>query len=429
MDKIKVVYICHFSTPEIRDCLKLNSFWFGNCLRRIKGLEQLNYNDAGTWNADFIKAFEGNGEFECFVISHHLGMAHREQRFVRNGVNYVFLHENENLVGKVAKHLIGRKNTVDYGVQARRIKDIVEEVNPDIVVLCGAENPLYSSSVLEISNRPIFVILQTLLNSPKRIAMGVGNEQRRALENSIFEHAGYFATIESDVADYVRMKNPQARIFRLMFPSSEPAEMEDTPQKIYDFVFFANGLTRNKGIEDALQAFGNVKQLHPESTFCVIGDCDSDYMAYLNNLMCELDITRNIILRGHYPSKVDAMNEVMKARIVVLPGITAPFNSTVREAMFMGIPTIVYGNDVIDAINKENINIITATKEDTTDLGRKMLYALEHPKMMEIIAERARIYAQNHFSVSAIGEKLISDVKSIVGHYYGNLAIPEDFLI
>lgn len=80
----------------------------------------------------------------------------------------------------------------------------------------------------------------------------------------------------------------------------------------------------------------------------------------------------------------------------------------------------------IDAINKENINIITATKEDTTDLSRKMLYALEHPQVMEIIADRAKIYAQNHFSVSSIGEKLISDVKSIVGHYYGNLAIPED---
>lgn len=429
MKKIKVAYICHFSTLEIRKQLKLKSFWLGNCMRRIKGLEMLTFNDAGTWNADFIKAFEGNAEFESYVISHHLGMVHGVQRFVKRGVHYVFLQEKEDLVGKVVKHIMGNKRSEDYAEQSRRIKDIVEEVNPDIVVLCGAENPLYSSSVLGISNKPIFVILQTLLNSPKRIAMGVGNEKRRALENAIFKHASYFATFEKDVADYVRLQNPYAHIFRLMFPSSAPAEIEDTLQKIYDFVFFANALTKNKGIEDALQAFGKVKQLHPDSTFCVIGDSDSDYMAYLNNLMCELDITKNVILQGHYPCKADAMNEVMKARIAVLPGITAPFNSTVRETMFMGIPTIVYGNDVINEINKGNKNIIAATKEDTTDLSRKMLYALEHPQMMEIIAERARIYAQNHFSVSSIGEKLISDVKSIVGHYYDNLAIPEDFLI
>ena len=285
MSKLKIAYICHFSTPVIRERLKLKSFWLGNCMRRIIGLKLLSFNDAGTWNADFINAFEGNDEFECYVISHHLGMEHEEQRFVINGVNYVFLQEKENLVGKVAKHIMRKKINDDYWKQALRIKDVVEEVNPEVVVLCGAENPIYSSSVLEINNRPVFVILQTLLNSPKRIAMGVGNEQRRALENSIFEHAGYFATFEPDVADYVRMKNPQAHVFRLMFPSSAPVERGDKPEKQYDFVFFANGLTKNNCIEDAMQAFGFVKEQHPDSTFCMIGDCDSNYMAHLTGIM------------------------------------------------------------------------------------------------------------------------------------------------
>ena len=123
------------------------------------------------------------------------------------------------------------------------------------------------------------------------------------------------------------------------------------------------------------------------------------------------------------------MTEVMKARIAVLPGITAPFNSTVRETMFMGIPTIVYGNDVIDAINNEKMNLLTATKEDITDLGRKMLYALDHPELMEKMAERAKTYAQNHFSVEAVGKRLTVDLKSVVEHYYRNSTIPEDWLI
>ena len=129
---------------------------------------------------------------------------------------------------------------------------------------------------------------------------------------------------------------------------------------------------------------------------------------------------------GVVQSFPDAMNEVMKARIAVLPGITAPFNSTVRETMFMGIPTIVYGNDVIDAINNEEINLISATKEDTADLGHRMLYALEHPVLMEKMAERTKLYAQNHFSIKAVGDILTADVKSVVNHYYRNSTIPED---
>ena len=429
MGPIKVAYICHFSNPEIRGCLKLKTFWFGNTLRRVKGLGLLHFNDAGIWNADFIKAFEENLEFDCYVISHHLGMTLKEQCFVRRGVNYVFLQEKENLVGKVAKHILGKNNGEYYVKQSRRIKAIVEKVNPDIVVLCGAENPLYSTSVLEIQNKPIFVILQTLLNSPKRIAMGVGNEQRRAIENAIFGHATYYATIEKEVADYIRKKNPYAYFFHLMFPSSAPLEMGDKANKQYDFVFFSNGLTKNKGIEDVLNAFGIVKRQHPETTLCVIGDSESDYLTYLSGLITELDIENNVILKGHYPSRIDAMKEVMKARIAVLPGITAPFNSTIREAMFMGIPTIAYDNDVLDAVNKEKMSIMTATREDSVDLGKKMLYAIEHPEMLEKIADCAKEYAQNHFSVKAVGNVLTRDVKNIVDHYYCNASISKDLLL
>ena len=429
MSQIKIVYICHFSTLEIRNQLKLKSFWLGNCMRRIKGLELLTFNDAGTWNADFIKAFEGNAEFESYVISHHLGMVHGVQRFVKRGVHYVFLQEKEDLVGKVVKHIMGNKRSEDYAEQSRRIKDIVEEVNPDIVVLCGAENPLYSSSVLGISNKPIFVILQTLLNSPKRIAMGVGNEKRRALENAIFKHASYFATFEKDVADYVRLQNPYAHIFRLMFPSSTPVVSAKKTEKIYDFVFFSYALTKNKGIEDALYAFENVKLQHPEATLGVIGECDSNYMICLKRIIRDLGITENVKLLGHFSSKQDAMDEVMKARIAVLPGITAPFNSTVRETMFMGIPTIVYGNDVIDSINKKEINLISAIKEDTEDLGHKMLYALENPEMMGKIAEDAKAYAMSHLSTTAVGERLTSTLKYIAGNFYSNSIIPEEFFI
>ena len=428
MNNIKVAYICHFSTPLIRSRAKLKSLWLGNLLRKVKGLPKLKYCDAGTWNEDFIKAFENRSDFECHVILPHLGLKSKKQIFSINGVQYVLLREKENLYKKIGKYLLHIADKENYGYYARLIKHEVDSINPDVIVVCGAENPIYSSSVLLIHNKPIFVILQTWLNSPKRIEMGVGNEERRNIENNIFEHACYYGTFEVDVARYIRMKNENATFFKLMFPSSPPIKVTAV-KKRYDFTFFANGLTKNKGIEDALHGFEFVRKVHPEATFNIIGDCDTEYMTYLKELMNKLGITEKVTIHGHFPSKEDALREVLKAKIAVLPSITASFNSTVRETMYMGIPTVVYDNAVIRNINRKEKYLLVAAMEDPIDLGKQMLFAYEHPYDIAALADRARGYAEKNFSVNSVGNMLVTTLKAITNNYYNKSIIQENLLL
>lgn len=419
---IKVAYICHFSTTQIRQHLHLKSLFFGNLLRRLWKLPRLFYSDIGVWNADFIKAFENNDELDCHVILTHWGMRKKKQKFVINKVNYVLLQGKENLISKVNKTLFGVVARDDSAYYARLIKAEVDSINPDIIIVCGAENPIYSSSILLINNKPIFVIIQTLLNSPKRIAMGVSSDLRRRLENAIFDHAGYFGTFEPDVVNYIRNRNKSAVFYRLMFPSSPPSVKFDV-EKQYDFTFFANGLTKNKGIEDAIIGLSYVCKHYPTVTFNVIGNCSLDYMILLKKIIADLGLEGRIIFHGHFQFKEDALIEVAKARIAVLPGITASFNSTVRETMYMNIPTIVYDNDVVRMLNNEKRILLSAKMEDTMDLGEKMLYAYEHPAEMRKMAEYARVYADNHFSVEAVGRTLLTYIRSTVNHFYHNEGI------
>lgn len=431
MDKIKVIYICRFSTPQIRARLSLSSLSFSNFLRKVAGKPKLEYRDSGTWNADFISAFENNPLFECTVISHHTGMKRSVQRFHLNGVKYLFLNTKDTLLQKIFKNIVYKKRVSNFVGDGVRINNYVKDINPNVVVICGAENSIYSSSALYIKDKPLFIILQTLLNSPKRLSMGFGKGEPEWLEfeRRVLKCGQYYGSFIKEEAEIVSQINKNAHLLTLMFPSSVPAVTKNSSDKDYDFVFYANGLSKHKGTEDTLLAFSLVCGKHPQARMYVIGACEEGYKTHLQQLLQDKGIESNVTFHGSFPTKQDVITEVLRAKVAILPGITAPLNSTVREAMFLGMPTVVYDNSVIQLINKDKDCLIAAKMEDVDDLGKKMLYAYEHSSEVSQIGLNAKDYAYKTFSQEAVGETLRKEILAIVDHYYHQEPIPEDLLL
>ncbi len=98
---IKVAYICHFSTKEVRERLHLRSFRLGNFMRRVAHIPPVSFVDFATWDDDFINALANNGGFECHVVSYHLGMKKRNQYFQLNRIKYYFIREREYYLKKI----------------------------------------------------------------------------------------------------------------------------------------------------------------------------------------------------------------------------------------------------------------------------------------------------------------------------------------
>jgi len=428
MVKIRIAYICHFSTPQIREKLQLRTLFWGNLFRRLAGLSKLEYCDSGTWNEDFIKAFENKNKYECFVVGHHLGVKREKQKFTMRGVNYVFFQEKEYVAKKVLNHIFRRQTEQDYNFCIKQLNSEIKKINPDVVVVCGAENAIYSPSVLCVQNKPIFVFLQTLLNLPKRIKMEIGSPERRIIEDLVIAHAQYFGTIEHEEKEYIKKKNPKAQCLKLMFPLDKP-DVKISKNKKFDFVFFANGLSKHKGAEDTLHGFIRVCRKYPSAGLLMIGTCSDEYKHYLLNILEKNGCERNVTFIDHFPLKSDMLHQVTKSRFVVLPSITAALNSTVRESMYLRIPTIVYGTSITNDINASQQNLLEAQMENVDDLGEKMIYAYEHPNEMGKMADRAFHYAEEHFSTKSVGDTLEADVEAIINHYYKDERISNNLLL
>ena len=112
-----------------------------------------------------------------------------------------------------------------------------------------------------------------------------------------------------------------------------------------------------------------------------------------------MSLSKNFFSRHLSPDKTRKSHlDVAKASIVVVPGITAGLNSTVRESMIMGMPTICYETNETQKINFDDVSLITAPMNDIDALSNLMLFSLEHPSETLRIAKRGKSYAERFFT-------------------------------
>ena len=413
MDKPKIVFLCHFSNAIIRERLDLKDYNFRKFLYQLKGGDVAIYNDYAIWVSDYIAEFEKHLDYDIHIIAPHYGMRRELQSFEVNGVHYHFYRWNYGIAYSVLDKLFHIEEKNNYVRNRKKISTIIKNVNPDMVILCGAENPYYSLGVLDVMDKPVYVILQTLLNDPKRIEMGVGNAYKRKKENDIFKHAGYFCTSSEKAIAKIKECNSDAVILPAGFPTHRP-QVGLPKEKEYDYVFFASSVTKNKGIEDLLHALSLVVKHHGSVMLNVIGVVGSAYNKLLSGLIKELGITNNVHFSGYYQQIEDTFKNVAKAKAVVVPGITAGLNSTVREAMLMGLPTICYETTATKRINGNALCLLTAPMRDIEALANQMLSVVTNSNLARDVADNGKEYAEQFFSNEAIVNKLLDNCKIIL---------------
>lgn len=412
MVKPKIVFLCHFSSGEIRKHLALNRYNLRKLIFGLKGGFPM-YDDFAIWVSDYIVEFEKHPEIEFHIVAPHYGMKKDIQEYKKNGIYYHFFRSNFGAFYTVLDKLFRLQERTYYAKNRRKIASFIREIKPDLTILCGAENPYYSLGVLDIKEIPVYVVLQTLLNDPKRIKMGVGNPYRRMSELEIFRHARYFSTSEKKEMDVIRNINSEAVFLPTGFPTHQPL-VKLPKEREYDYVFFARRVTKNKGIEDLLQALSLVKKELKDIRLNVIGVVEESYKITLEELIKRGGIEENVRFSGYYLQIEDTYKNVARAKIVVVPGITAGLNSTVREAMLMGLPTVCYESLETKQINKEKQCLLTASMGDIGNLASQMLYAVTNMEKTGVIADNGKDYAERVFSNEAIVNELLDNCSKII---------------
>jgi len=416
MNRIKVVLINSFSNPQVRE--KLNLRTSGS----LKG------RDYGGWNTDIINGLKQFNEIELHVVTNHSGMKNSVQEFELDGVYYHFYNPDSPYPWSFLDRSFLSQKRMNYPRCRRVVKQFIKDIQPDIVNLIGAENTMRSLIALDIEKIPLIIHLQTVYANPARITNAGGIDKKRwETELKAFHKTPYMACTGQLYYDLVKQYEPNAIIFPRTWPAAQFPTIPDVP-KAYDFVFFARYLNKNKGIDSAIEALGEMVEKYPGVKLLAIGAKDENWLTYENRIK-ELGLQNNIEIHAPFAQYNDVLKYVKQARFSLLPITMDVISGTIIESMRMGLPVITCRTSGTPSLNKKRETVLIAEIGDTHQLATYMVDLYEHPEKADLLRNNAFEYLKEEDEKNSHNiEYMVAQYKAVIDHYRYGTPIPQGLL-
>lgn len=387
-NKIKIVWICHFTNNEIQSLLPL---W-------------RKQDEFAPWIPSMLKGFENRADVEIHVVAPH-DYLKKPTNLVIRYIHYHFIPYGLPVWHRHWPEIFSFDAYTNFYFFRRKVKKTVNQIQPDLINLIGAENSYYSSSILDFKNQyPILITIQGFISQIKgHIKLTTAAKKRISVEERILKSFKYYAG-EQDSSTYISTYNPNHVFFRLYGSINETLAFNTIDKgKIYDCVFFGR-LEKIKGAEEFIRVIAEIKEKKPDVKACVVGGGD---LNPLHTLAGKLNCTANIEFIGFVESQKELFELVKASKVFLVPPFFERLSLTIREAMFLKVPIVAYATGGIPYINEFDENIYLVKTGDYQEMAIKTLLLLENESLRTNLAEKAYQYAIHEFSLRANTNRLI----------------------
>lgn len=428
--KIKVALICGYTSHKTRANLPLKSNQ-GIYRQLIKfiGLPTRvgEFRDTALWIENFIYAFNQCDDIELHIIAPQIRLKGSVRHFTMDGVNYHYYStEFSSLLRTIKSYRIWKK----LQTNGRRVKKIIDNIKPDIIVLSGAENPASSESILHIDNYPKLVLLQTFYSDPSRKESEKYNKLIWDMEREILCTNKYFGVYCNLHYQLLREIAPHAMIMDFKYPYRPNPVIPDVPKTI-DFINFAFELSEGKGAHDSIKALAIVKEKYPNVTLNLSGGCAESTMAELKALVRELRLEENVSFTSFFELQEEMLLHMKSARFAVLPIKNDNISATVYQAMRYGLLVVTNNRPGTKKVNEKSECLLLAEVGNVEMLAEKMLVLMEDNRKKEQLKRNINNYyreVDSSYVVNNYGDRLVQDFRAVINNYQKGIPIPDELL-
>ncbi len=398
--KLRIVWICDLMNQTIIEKFGLNG----------------KFRERGPWISLGIEEIKKRDDIELYVIA-PFSCILKNYRYSDGNIHYYFIKIGIPFMKRNWPRIFLFNLWSNYYFFNIQVRKIVEKINPDLINLWGAENAYYSSSIFHIHNYPILITIQGFVSLDNELDnINTIYKKRVKVEKKILSDFKYFGIEATSMEKYIRTFNPNAKMFWSHLFFTKPKAKNDVTKE-YDLVYFAR-LTKEKGIEDLIDAVSIVKSQIREISLCVIGHANYAFEKYLKSKIKELELDDNITFKGFIPLQNEVHHEVRKARISVLPTYNDTIPGTIVESMLLGLPVICYNTGGIPDLNKEDEHIILVEQGNINKMADEIVHLLRDINKQKELAEKARKFALVEFDNANSVNLMIQAYKDVIKDYY-----------
>ena len=426
---MRILLIAGFSDSEIRDHLT-----FRKDIGLFKWLIRLfhlparvgQFRDYGPWVKSMISYFEKRSDIELYVAVPHIRLKESIEEFKLRGVTYFFFFFFFSSFARLVKYYVIWKHLQKSGSFTKKI---INRVNPNIVVLSGAENPVTSISILYAREYPRLCLCQTVYTDPDLFKYTAPDKLKEKVEQAIFCDLNYFGVYCRKHYELLNHYTKDKFIFKYNYPPKGTLPEIIAVDKRYDFVNFAATHSLAKGTHDSIKALAIVKRSHPNVTLNIVGGCDASLHAELSKLIKDLDLNNNVVFTPFFEKRKDLFYHIQKSRFAVLPCKVDNISGTMNQSMSRGIPIVVYKTIGTQAFNAEKECALIAEMGDIDSLAKHMITLLDNSDKADELRRNGLWYRKNQMDVSQLNwERMVNSFQLIIDHYNNSTPIPSDLL-
>lgn len=429
-EKLKVVWICQFSNKQVREHIKYSRTYY----KKLYGFNVNlchNFKEYAIWNTNAIREFEKFDDICLTVIFPHSGISGNQQHFSINGVNYIcFRPEDDNLCAFFKRRLTGKWEW-EYKKHRRIVSQLLDEIQPDIVHLIGAEIPAYSVTLLDCPQTiPTITSLQTLMStSDFKDNYPISEdayEQRSRIEQMVIKRSDYIALRAENIRKVIKQDIKPDAIF-LQMTLAVGIEINTKRDTIgYDFVYFANDVS--KAGDDAIEAFAIACKKRPELRLNISGSCSDAFRKKMDVRLQELGVVQNVVFTGPKETHAEVLKQIKHSRFAVLPLKVDLISCTIREAMACGLPVVTTVTPATPSLNSERESILLSEKGDYQAMAENMLRLIDDETLAQKLRQNALVTIAEHYSNGAFMKKWRKAYYEIIDNFNMGKSFSDDIV-
>lgn len=399
MLKLKIVWLCHFVNAEIKNFFNTPD---------VK--------EMAPWINTLINMFRYTGDIELHIVAPNV-FTNKNINIKLKNIYYHFYQHRPSIFPKKIYNLFRIESLTNYYYIKLKVQEIINNINPDLIHLHGAENPYYSAGILPlIEHYPTLVTIQGFIRNTDQ--NNFITRKRKKIEDEILKKSKYIGVRTKDMTEMVQRINPNAQLFYHRYGTTKPNyRKENHSSSDFDIIYFAR-ITKDKGIEDLLKALSLVKKVKEDISLHIIGPVSRSYSNYLNKLVKKLNIQSNIKFLGFMATQEDIYKYAVRAKIYVLPTYYDIIPGTIIESMFMKLPVIAYSVGGIPELNEKGKAVILVEKNNIDQLSIEIFDLLNDQNKRETMAEYAYNVAVNRFDDTNTVNQIINIYNEILSGKY-----------
>ena len=185
-----------------------------------------------------------------------------------------------------------------------------------------------------------------------------------------------------------------------------------------DGVIFVGRLVDKKGVEHLIEAMSLVTERYPDLRLTIVGD--GPLRESLTDQARDIGVLANISFVGSVPNE-EVPRYLRAAKIAVMPSVVAESGDqeglglVAVEAMGCGCAVVASDLPAVRDTVKDGFTGLMARPANGADLAEKIARLLDDETYRQMLAERGRHYAIEHFNWQAVGAAYARIIDDIIG--------------